>query len=544
VARTRLFRLIDRQSAARLILVFVASIQLAACSGGNSAAASGILVRGLATDPDSLDPQRAASTEAQTVLRDVCEGLTVLNRRGEAIPGSAESFEVSSDRLTYTFHLRPKIRWSNGDQVVGEDFVAALRRLADPSTASQYAEFISNIKNATDILAGRKPAAALGASAPDESTVIIGLNSPYPFFLQLLAHPCTCPVHRRTLAQYPDRFGRPGTMVTNGAFVPTEWTIHTQIVLRPNPNYWDRQSVRLAGVKYLVTPDANDELTRYRAGILQITSGVSRSQFDWVRSALGPELHLTPQLGTYYYGFNLTKAPFKDNPDLRRALSLAIDREKLTKLVLRAGELPAYEWVPPGVMNYRAQSDSGFATPSVRLAEARRLYGEAGYSAQHPLHFELKFNNGEAHTKLAIAIAAMWKETLGVDTTLTAVEFKSLLQDIRSGDVEVFRSSWVADVNDPFNFLQSFLADAAGINLTHYRNPAFDDSMAQAQLARDDVSRRNSLEQAERTLLADQPVIPIYFYVNKHLVKPEVIGWYDNVLGVVYSKDLQLKRLP
>jgi ABC-type oligopeptide transport system substrate-binding subunit len=296
-------------------------------------------------------------------------------------------------------------------------------------------------------------------------------------------------------------------------------------------------------VKYLFIENANDELTRYRAGGLHVTAGVSRAQFDWVRSTLGDQLHLSPQLGTYFYGFNLDRSPFQNNPKLRRALSFAIDRERLTRDVLRAGEIPAYSWIPPGVNGYSSPSlDSRGAAMSARLAEARRLYAESGYSAANPLHFELRYNNGEAHSKLAIAIAAMWKETLGVEVTLTAEEFKSLLQDIDRGQLQMFRSSWLADYNDAYGFAQ-FFESSSGVNMTHYNDPAYDALLVQARSEANPAKRQQLLQRAEAMVLEAQPVIPIYFFVNKHLVKPEVRGWYDNAMNVVYSKDLWLAPL-
>jgi len=307
-----------------------------------------------------------------------------------------------------------------------------------------------------------------------------------------------------------------------------------------NPHYWNDAATRLAGVRYLLISDENAELARYRGGELQVTFTVPRGQFDWIRANLADQLHVSPQLSTYYYGFNLRRAPFKDQPKLRRALSLVIDREKLTRLVLRVGELPAYGWVPPGMEHYTSQSlDYAELPMAARIAEAQRLYREAGYSPEKPLTFELRYNAGEVHTKLAVAIAAMWKEALGVEVRLTQVEFKSLLQDIDRGDVEMFRSSWVGDYNDAYTFAQVLKSDF-GVNLPHYDSLRYDALLHSAQLHEDPLTRGALLEEAERVMLADHPLLPLYFYVNKHLVKPEVIGWYDNVMNVVYSRDLAL----
>jgi oligopeptide transport system substrate-binding protein len=532
-------RLLTKGLALALALVILASF--AGCSRSPDTHPSATLIRGGGADPDSLDPQRARSVEAQTILRDVCEGLTTLDKTAAAAPGVASEWSVSPDGKTYTFKLRPDARWSNGDRVVAGDFVAALRRLVDPTTASEYAQVVDVIVNASDIVAGKKRPDTLGITAPDDATVVVQLNNPTPYLPGLLSHTSTCPVHRPTLAAHHDSFARPGIMVSNGAFVLKEWVQNSQILLTRNHYYWNDSHTRLQAVKYLLIADENAELTRYRAGELHITAVVPRGQFDWIKANLGNELHISPQLSTYFYGFNLRRAPFKDQPGLRRALSLVIDRDKLAKLVLRVGELPAYGWVPPGVNNYTSQTlDYKDRPMPERIAEAQRLYREAGYSAANPLRFELRYNSAEVHTKLAVAIAAAWKEALGARVRLTAVEFKSLLQDIDRGDVDVFRSSWVGDYNDAYTYLQ-YLKSDFGINLPHYRNPDYDLLLDRAAREVDVARRRDLLEQAERIALADHPLMPIYFYVNKHLVKPEVDGWYDNIMNVVYSKDLGLR---
>ena len=527
-----------------------AFLALASCSPGGGgaagdhagAAAEGpVLVRGGGADPDSLDPQRVSGTEAQGIVRDLCEGLTTLDKSAAVAPGVASHWSVSADGKVYTFTLRPEARWSNGERVVAADFVAGLRRLVDPATASGYAQYADVIANTDDIVAGKKPPETLGVAAPDDSTVVVTLAAPAPYLPSLLSHPSTCPVHRPTLASHPDGFARPGVMVSDGAFALKEWVPGSYILATRNRYYWNDAATRLAAVKYLIISDENAELARYRSGELQVTAVVPRGQFDWIREYLAGELHICPQLSTYYYGFNLRRAPFRDQRKLRRALSLVIDREKLTTLVLRVGELPAYGWVPPGIDNYTPQSFDyrGAALPA-RIAEAQRLYAQAGYSRARPLSLELAYNAGEVHTKLAIAVASMWKEALGVEVRLTQVEFKTLLQDIARGDVELFRSSWAGDYNDAYTFAQYLKGDFA-LNLPRYKSAAYDALVTRAAAEVDQGRRRALLEEAERTMLADHALMPLYFYVTKHLVKPQVLGWYDNVMNVTYSKDLGLK---
>ena len=525
------------------MLLLTLAAALCACSHSNSSSSqpgTALLIRGGGPDPDSLDPQRARSGESHQILRDLCEGLTTLGKQGEVAPGVASAWTLSPDGKTYTFKLRPNARWSNGDRIVSADFVAGLRRLVDPATASGYAQIIDVITNAGDIVAGSKPPESLGVTSPDDTTVNIELVSPAPYLPQILSHPSTCPVHRPTLAAHSSTFARPGVMVSSGAFVLEEWVENSHVLLTRNHYYWNDAATRLDGVKYLFIADNSAELTRYRAGEMHITYTVPRAQFDWIKANLADQLHTAPELNTYFYGFNLAKPPFKDQPGLRRALSLVIDREKLAQWVLRVGELPAYGWVPPGTHNYTSQSFDYATTPlATRIAEARRLYQQAGYSDSHPLSFELRYNPGEVHTKLAVAIAAAWKEALGVDVQLTAVEFKSLLQDIDRGDVQMFRSSWIGDYNDAYTFLQ-YLKSDFGINLPHYRSSQYDALLERAAHSVDPTQRRDLLEEAERTALHDHPLIPLYFYVNKHLVKPEVSGWYENIMNVVYSRDLGL----
>jgi oligopeptide transport system substrate-binding protein len=499
-----------------------------------------ILLRGNGVEPDSLDPQKARSAEAQTILRDLCEGLTTVAKDASPAPGVASDWSVSADGRSYTFHLRANARWSSGEKVVGADFVAGLRRLVDPATASQYAQVVDVITNARAIIAGKQPPESLGVAAPDDATVVITLVSPAPYLPGLLAHPSACPVHRATLAAHPGEVAKPGVMVSDGAFVLKEWLPNAYVFAARNRHYWNDAATHLDGVRYVSTADENAELRLYRAGALQVTNTVPRGQFDWIKANLAADLHVAPQLSTYYYGFNLDRPLFRDHPGLRRALSLVIDRERLAGSVLRVGELPAFGWVPPGTDHYTSQSFDYAARPiAARIAEAQGLYAAAGYSREKPLRFELRYNAGEVHGKVAVAVAAMWKEALGVEATLVAVEFKSLMQDIDERKVDLFRLAWIGDYNDAYTFAQ-YLKSDFGINLPHYRNRAYDEMLARAAAEVDADKRRALLEAAERKMLADHPLLPLYFYVNKHLVSPHLHGWYDNIMNVVYSRDLEL----
>ncbi len=520
---------------------------LAACgpapppaAGTADGAAGPLLVRGNGPEPDSLDPQRARTVEAANVLRDVLEGLTAVGRDGGPVPAAAERWEISADGRRYTFTLRAGLRWSNGDPVVAEDYVAALRRLVDPATASQYAQIVDVIEAAPDIIAGRKPASELGVAAPDPRTVLITLSTPAPYLPGLLSHPSTFPVHRPTLARLGDAFMRPGQAVTNGPFTLVRQVQGSHIDLERNRQYWNDAATRLGAVRWVSNSDSAAEYRRYRAGEIHATFVVPPAQFEQVRAEHGADLRIGPQLGVYFYGFNLDREPFRSQAGLRRALSLVIDRQRLVETVTRVGERPAHGWVPPGTFNYSGQSFDYAARPMPeRIAEARRLYAAAGYSRARPLRFELRYNSGDVHNRIAVAVAQMWKEALGVEAELVAVEFKVLQQDIDARRVDLYRLAWIGDYNDPYSFLQYFKSDF-GINTARYRNPRYDALLLRASTSADPPARRALLEEAERLLLADHAVLPLYFYVTKHLVSPRVRGWYDNVMNVTYSRDLAL----
>lgn len=499
-----------------------------------------VLKRGNGPEPDSLDPALARSDSAQTILRDLYEGLTRLDASGRPGPGVATRWEVSADGLTYTFHLRDDARWSNGDAVVAQDFIAGWRRVVIPVTGSPQAQLLAPLANAAAIIRGELPADRLGASAPDDHTLIVTLEAPTPYLPWLLAHPCASPLHRPSLAKYGAAFSRVGNAVSNGAFVLNGWAVGAQVEVTRNHFWWKDHANHLDGVQYVHIADPNDEYLRYRAGDLDVTYSLPQQHMTRIRRDHAGELRLGPQLGVYYYGFNLRKAPFGEQSGLRLALSMAIDRELLTRQITGLGEAPAYGWVPPGTVDYTPQRYVWASWPmEKRLAEARRLLAAAGYGPERPLELELRYNTGGSHQRIALVVAAMWKQHLGVRVSLYPEEFKVLIQSIQAGKAQLFRGSWIGDYPDAYSFLQVLTGDF-GVNQPRYRSADYDALVESAVRETDPVRRRELLESAERRLLADAPVIPLYFYVNKHLVNPRLHGWYDNVMNVVYSSDLSL----
>ena len=497
-----------------------------------------VLRRGNGAEPESLDPHRARSEAALTILRDLYEGLTEIGADGAPVLAAADQCAISADGTSYRFHLRKLARWSNGDPLVAEDFAAAWRRLVDPRTGAQYAQLLAAVQGAEAITAGLAAPSTLGVQAVDSATLQVKLTHPTPYFLGLLAHPATFPINRTMLAQHASGFAKPGVMVSNGAFVLTRWDFGSHLVAVRNHRYWNDAATHVDGVEYYSITEPEAELRAFRSGAVDVTSSIPGAQFAWIKQHLGQELHISPQLGVYYLGLNLGRAPFARSPQLRRALSLVIDRERLVQAVTGNGESAAYTFVPPQTLNYSPPLPeyAGWPMPR-RIARARELLAEAGM-LQSPPAIELRYNSSELHGRIAVAVAEMWKQALGVDTTLYAEEFKVLLQDIERGDViQVFRASWLADYDDAYGFLQ-VLQSGARLNLPRYANAEYDDLLARAAGEADAGRRRTLLENAERVMIADQPLIPLYFYVAKRLVSARVQGWRDNAMNVVYSKQL------
>ena len=493
-------------------------------------------------EPGTLDPHRAEGVPASNVLRDLYEGLVGEKPNGEYIPGAAESWEISEDSKTYTFKIRRDAKWSNGDEVVAEDFVFSLRRSVDPQTLSNYSSMLYPIKNAREIVLGNLEPEALGVYSTDRKTFVVELEEPTPYFLSLLTHSTTYPVHPKSIEKHGPSFTRPGNLVTNGAFVLADWRVQDYIKLDRSPTYWDDKYTTLESVYYLPQDNPDSSLRRYRANELDFTDTTPAEQLPWIRSCLGPELNISPYFGSYYYGFNTTKPPFKDNVKLRQALSMAIDRSVITDIILGAGQIPAYGFVPP-VKTYTGEKlDWAEWSQQEREEEALRLYAEAGYSFETPLEIEVVYNTSENHKRVALAIAAMWKQVLGVKTTLRNQEWKVFLETRRlKEDTEVYRAGWIGDYDDPYTFSE-LLHSENEMNHSGFANQEYDGFLKTASEKNAGEERLSELKKAEKLKLEEMPIIPLYFYVSQHLIKPWVSGLEGNVMDHHYSKYVKILK--
>lgn len=499
-----------------------------------------VLRIGNGPEPETLDPHRAEGVSAGNILRDLYEGLTAIAADGRPLPAAASGWQVSGDGLSYRFELRDNLRWSNGDSLTAEDFAVGLRRSLTPDTASNFAQLLLPVRNAAGVIEGNLPPTALGVHALDERTLQIDLETPAPQLPGVLSHPSTFPVHRSSLP-VSGRFARARELVSNGAYRLDDWRVQAHVELIRNPHYRDAGRVAIERVRYVTTEDINSEFKRYRAGELDVTYEIPPVAARQIRRDFSGQLHLAPYLGVYFYGLNLTRAPFRDAPKLRQALTMVIDRELIVDKVLYGLALPAHGWIPPGTANHLQQKPEWEQWPYARrVAEARRLYLEAGYSEEAPLETEIRYNTHESHRRVATVVAAMWRQTLGVRTRLINEEFKVFLHNRKlRRDTQVYRAAWMADYDDPSSFL-GILRSGHGKNDTGWHSDTYDTALARAEGMADAGLRAASLSAAERMVLAHNPVIPIYFYVSKHLVSPRVRGWTDNVLDYHYSKDLSL----
>lgn len=495
-----------------------------------------VLRRGLSGEPASLDPSAAVDNFSVQVIQDLYEGLVREGPNGEIIPGVASSWAVDNSGTRYTFQLRPSARWSNGQSVRAKDFVAAWQRVVDPKSGSPVSNDLRLISGAPAIISGKSSPTSLGVVATNDNELVVELERPAPYFPQLLTHSSTFPVFSDAAARSHDA----STWVSNGAYVLSEWRPGTRLDLVRNENYWDHADVHIPKVQYQIATDQYAQFAAYRAGQLDLTDTIPANALPALRTEHPNEVVIAPYSAVAYYGLNMTAPPFANNLKLRQALTMSIDRRRLVS-ALAVGQVPAFAFVPPGIWNYSPVPWEWNDLPDPeRIAEAKRLYKEAGYSAGEPLHLRLLLNSSPAIKQTATLVAAMWKEELGIETILTDEEFRVFLQS-RSDKKrwDVLRLAWNADYDDASNFLDIFRSHSVN-NDTGYASKSFDAALDKADGTADPDARRNLLENAEKIMLADYPAIPLYFFVSRHLVKPYVIGLEPNPFDRIRSQSLTI----
>lgn len=497
------------------------------------------LVRGNDAEAATLDPLQAEGLAEMHVIRDLFEGLVIQNGNGEVIPGVAERWD-NKDNQQYTFYLRKDAKWSNGDPVTAQDFVFALHRAVDPKFASPNAWYLkmTSIGNAGKIIDGKMPVDALGVKAIDEHTLQFTLDKPVPYFIPMLAHTVMMPLNEKVVQKYGDEWSKPEHIVSNGAFKLDKWVINERLVMERNPYYWDNKDTVLNKVTYVPFESQTSAMNRYRTGEIDITSDVPSSMADELKRNYKDAYQVLPLLCTYYYVFNTKHEPF-NHPEVRKAASYSIMRNVITEDVTKVGYIPAYTFAHKYTADFHAtQPAYSHWSQQKRDQQAEKLVESAH---EQGMKAKLLYNTSENHKNIAVAIASMWKKSLGANITLENQEWKSYLTARQQGNFDVMRASWCGDYNEASTFLSIFTSGNSR-NYGGYSNPKYDEIIAKASVETDLKKRQKLYDQAEQILSQDMPIAPIFYYMQARLVNPHVGGFpKDNAEGRIYSKDLYIK---
>ncbi|ANB91166.1 peptide ABC transporter substrate-binding protein [Moraxella ovis] len=517
----------------KLAWTLIMALMLAACDGrsaitNDADTAKQVITINNASEPQTLDPQLAQGVQELNIIRQFGMGLVQADADGKIVPAVASEWANTDDKV-WVFKLRHDAKWSNGEPLTADDFVYAFRRLVDPNLGSPYASYLEDAKivNAKDIIAGKKPVDTLGVEAIDEHTLQITLSEVVPYLPDMMIHSTLVPVHQKTVESFGEKWTDPKHIVVNGAFKPTDWTVNEKIVLEKNPHFYDNASNQLDRLVVLPISSATTDVQRYQAGEVDITaSELPKEQFDTFKHRLGDELKTAAILCTYYYDLNHAKKPFND-PRVRLALAMTLDREIITDKVLGQGQIPAYQFTPLAIKDAVSHAPKWQAwNKTKRIETAKQLLAQAGYDETHPLQFELLYDTNEQHKKIAIAAAALWKQALGVvEIHLTNQEWKTYLDARRTGNFQMVRARWCGDYNEASTFLNLRKSDNSN-NWSGYANATYDELMLQTLDPKLTAKQRTALyDQAEKMMAEDSTQINVLFYANVQLVKPYIKGF-------------------
>lgn len=505
-------------------------------------AAAGVFRRGNTAEPHTLDPIMSSGQQEFEIIGDLMTGLMAHDPDGQPVPGMATRWETSADGLTWTFHLR-EAQWSDGVPVTAEDFVFSWRRILDPEIGSTYAYFLYLVKNAVAINAGKLPGTALGAHAADAHRLEIQLEHPAPYLLQLLTHTATMPLPKHLVEVKGGEWARPGNYVGNGPFVLKAWIPNEYVLLEKNPRFYDAANVALRQVIFYPTDDYSVGLQRFRAGELDFQDRFPEQQIDWIRKNIPETIHPMPQLVTDIIAFNHKRQPF-DDIRVREAINLALNREAITGRVQRAGQVPAYSVVPPGIANYPHGTGLNFrAMPyPQRVERARSLMRAAGYDANHRLRsgYMIRATTPGIYRAIAAAIQQMLAQIF-VDIIILPTDMQVFYPTIQAHDFEIAQSGWIADFNDASTFLDLYRT-GSGDNWGEYSNPAFDAMLKAAQQDLNLESRGRKLAAAETIMLQDFAAAPLFYWVNLNLTWPYVKGFKANALDYHRSRWISIDQ--
>ncbi len=515
------------------IVVLTAAVLAGASACSRSRTEPNVLRMATDTEPQALDPHLVTGHTEHRILTSLFEGLTNLNQKTlEVEPGAAESWEVSDDGRVYTFKINPKAKWSDGTPVTAHDFVYGWRRHLSPKLGSEYSYMLWCMKNAQAYNEGKiTDFDQVGVKALDDRTLQVTLDYPAPYFLSMQIHYAWFPVLQSNIEKFGaiddrnSKWTHAGNMVSNGPFKLVEWLPNQIIRVRRNEHYWAADNIKLDGVDFYPTDNLLTEERLFQSGKAQLIETLMATKVATYRKEDSEVLRIAPFFGTYFYRFNTTRPPL-DDPRVRRALAMSIDRQSICDSVLFGTGTPATALTPPGLAGYTAKASIPY-----NVEGARRLLADAGYpNGEGMRRIEILYNESEDHQRIAEAIQDMWKKNLNVNATTTKQEWKVYLNSMTTLNYDVVRSAWIADYLDPINYHECFVTDG-GNNRTGWSNPKFDALVEQARYELDHDKRYDLLQQAEAILLEEAPIAPIYTYMQKFLIAPEVQWPGSNPLG-------------
>lgn len=519
-------------------------------TGKPSEAKEQVFRMNLSTEPPSLDPAQVQDQVSNTVLVALYEGLTRNDGTGKIVPGIAEKWDISDDQLTYTFHLRKDAKWSNGDPVTAHDFEFAWKRALDPklNPPSPYAYQLYYIKNAENYNVEQDnpnhitDPNQVGVKSKDDYTLEVTLGAPTPYFLGLLSFQTYFPVHK-SAKDNPNWAAEAKTIISNGPFKISEWKHSNSLVMVPNENYYAKNEIKLTKVKFSMIKDSATELNMYNTGQLDYsgkpTGEIPLDQLPKLQKEKQGEFSVKGIASTYYYMFNVTASPF-DNVNIRKAFAMAVDRQKLVDKVTLSGELPAHGFVPPGILGvkeeYRTEHKDDYFADNVEEAKKLLAQGlkEKGLSALPEI--KLTYNTSDAHKKIAQAIADMWSKNLGVTVKLENQEWKVFLKNRDSLNYQIVRAGWGADYNDPMTFIDLWTSKS-GNNDSGFKSSEYDALVKEAYSTGDQQKRVDAMTKAEKILMDDMVIMPLYYYSSTQMMKPNLKG-----VTIDYKGDIDYTR--
>ena len=535
----------NKKIAILLSAVLTMSAVVGCSSSGNNVEADGVVLNvQVGSEPATIDPAKNSAADAATLINHAFEGLMKLDKDGKTIvEGQAAKYEVNDDQTVYTFTLRDDAKWSDDKAVTAEDFVYAWQRLVNPDTGADYNYMIDMVLNANDIMEGKKKPEELGIKAIDEKTVEVTLEKQTPYFLEVCAFPATFPVRKDIVEANGETWSTdPETYVGNGPYKLQSWEHQSKMTYVQNEKYYGVEDLGPDTINFVLMEDQNTILSAFKNGEILMGDDLPSEEIDAMKDN---GLVVESQLGTYYLSIN-TQKDVLNNEKVREALSLAIDRNYIVEKVAKGGQIPADTFVPTGLTD--ADGKTEFHENATKwydvndyegnVKKAKELLKEAGYENGKGLpSIELLCNPG--HEPIMEAVQNMWKENLGVNSTISSQDWNVFIQTRKDGDFQVARDGWLADYNDPISFIDMWVT-GGGNNNAHWSNAEYDKLVKEIKSTTDSAKRYELMHKAEDMLAKESPVVPLYYYTDLYLISDKLEGMYTSPLGYKYFMYLSL----